>query len=520
MGRGSMAEEPAFYSILFAGPQDEPAKEIRTAPECFRDLNLDQVAAALTVGREHYDLQPFLYAPLKDRASILYRQEVFQDIENDRVRVAISAFAAAMSAVRGHLAQAGTLHHPLQKQRWLLDAVKTYCDAVAMLLSDLADRELISRGLKAFREHLRRLTQSSEFLALIRETTDLLAQLAATEYGIVIRGAAISVRRYQGEPDYSEHVLNTFERFKQSASTDYRVEFRDDPQMNHIEENILDRVAALYPQRFEALAVYSARHAEFRDETVARFDREIQLYLSYLEYIAPLRGAGLPFCYPDVSAARKGVFANASFDLALAAKLCAQATPVVGNDVFLEDSERIIVVSGPNQGGKSTFARMFGQLHYLALLGVLVPGREARLFLCDRVFTHFEREEDITAEHGKLEDDLLRIHSILTQATSGSVVILNEIFTSTTLRDAISLSRAVLARLIRLDVLCVWVTFIDELAAAGPQTVSMMSTVAPDNPAVRTYKVIRQPASGRAYALSIAQRYGLTYDSLKERIRP
>jgi DNA mismatch repair ATPase MutS len=288
--------------------------------------------------------------------------------------------------------------------------------------------------------------------------------------------------------------------------------------MNHIEAQILDLVAKLYPQVFAGLAGYYQRHRDFFDPVVASFDRELQFYISFLEFIDPLKGAGLSFCHPRVSADSKELLARESFDLALADVLVSEGSTIICNDFELRDAERIIVVSGPNQGGKTTFARMFGQLHHLASLGCLVPGSSARLFLFDEIFTHFEREEELTRLSGKLEDDLLRIHEILEKATSESVVIMNESLTSTTLSDALLLSRAIMEQMIERGLLGVYVTFIDELATLGPATVSMVSTVEPDDPAKRTFKVLRRPADGRAYALAIAEKHGLTARRIRERI--
>jgi hypothetical protein len=488
-------------------------------PDFFRDLRLDQIVDAIAARAKEYDLARFFRTALTDLDAVAYRQEVMQEVARDDVRRGIEAFAQGMRAMRLSIGRAASLEYAHEKRCWFLDATRLYCDAVQGLAEDLRRLDLRSRGLRAFREYVAGYVGSPGFESLRADVSARLADLSAVRYALLIKDNRVTVLPYDGEADYTAEVDATFEKCRRGPVKDYRTEFADAGRLNHVEARVLERVAWLYPTVFAALDVFCTQHAAYLNETIARFDREIQFYVAYLAYLDPLRRAGLRFCYPQLSDRCKAITSRDAFDLALAAKLAAERAVVVRNDVDLHGRERILVVSGPNQGGKTTFARMVGQLHYLASLGCPVPGTEARLFLCDRIFVHFERVEDIRSLRGKLKDDLVRMRAILDRATPNSLVILNELFASTTLEDATFLSRKVLTELSGRDLLAVYVTFLAELASFDDKTVSAVSAVDPGNPTVRTFKVERRPPDGLAYALAIAEKHGVTYDRLTERLK-
>ncbi|WP_202911490.1 MutS-related protein [Segeticoccus rhizosphaerae] len=505
-----------FSSILFPGGED-PDSPRPPEPDFFDDLNLDHVVEAVIAGRDDYDLAPLFHHPLGTVEEITYRHEVFRDLEHPDLFGWVRHWAEQWSSMGKALALAAKLRHRHQKAWWFLESVDRYCQTVQDAAAGIAELDPQSAGLIAFADHLAGYAGSAEFARLRQDTARVRKALSEVSYCLHIQANHIRVSPARDEPDYSTQVLATFERFKRNAAKDYRESFKNYAEMNHVEEWILDLVAKLHPDTFAALDEFSQQHRDFAEPTLLRFDREIQFYAAYLHYLEPLRAAGLSFCYPTVSTTSRAVHAVATFDLALAHHLAGRTTVVV-NEFHLEGNERVFVVSGPNQGGKTTFARTFGQLHYLARLGCPVPGKAAHLFLYDSMFTHFEKREDLETLSGKLQDDLIRIKSILQWATADSIIILNEIFTSTTLDDATFLGRKVMDQVLALGTLGVCVTFVDELARLGSATVSMVSTVDPDNPATRTYKVVRKPADGLAYAAAIAAKHGLTHDEIRRRL--
>ena len=516
----SEGDTGCFHSILYAAPDDCRGQARQNAPVFFHDLNLDRIVDGITAGWREYDLNSFYYSHLTDLDTISYRQEVMRDLEDMELMQSIQSFSKGMCMMRARLPSTKTTYYRYQKERLFLSAVEIYCKAVKDLVHDLGDTHHSSRGIHNFHEYLKNYVASSAFRDLETEALTLEYDFSKTTFCLLIKNSKVTVRSYQGESDYSTAVEDSFEKFRRGDVKDHLTNFPESMGMNHIQAQVLERVALLHPDVFRNLEVFFTSHQAYLDEKIAAFDREIQFYVSYLSYVETLKNAGLKFCYPKISNNCKEVLCLDTFDLALAQKLINEKIGVICNDFHLRGMERLFVVSGPNQGGKTTFARTFGQLHYLACLGCPVPGTQAQLFLYDHLFSHFEKEEDIQTLRGKLQDDLVRLHHSLDEATPNSIIILNEIFSSTTLKDAVFLSKKIMDHISKLDLLGVCVTFLDELASLNEKTVSMVSTVDPEQPAIRTYKIVRKPADGLAYALALAEKYHVTYERIKERIAP
>lgn len=505
-------------SIL--SPYEDAGDDAHTLqePSYFRDLLLDQVVTGIVGERSHEHLAHWFWEREADPAVISYRHEVWRDLTNEKLVNQLSQFESDMKTVLARLswsAKASNVHH---RQGLVLDAARTFDDAVSNLGNALDEAPITSRGLTKFRESLRGYVNLPQSVSRRSDASSTIDRLSRVSYCLRVQSNRVRIRRYDGEADFGAVIEETFIRFRQGAVTDYRAAVSNWPDLNHIESAIVDRVAQLFPVEFAGLQKFSTLHADFYSGPVVKFSQEIQFYLAYLEFIGPLKERALSFCLPTFSGAGEPIFATDTFDIALAAKRSKASPAIVTNDFRLDANETVLLVSGPNQGGKTTFARAFGQVHHLAMIGCPVPGRDAAVRAFDELFTHFGREEDETLSAGKLEDDLLRIRDVLVHATTSSIIIMNEIFASTTARDAAILGEKVLAKILELGSTCVIVTFIDELVRLDARIVSMTGTVEPDNPAVRTFRILRQPADGKAYAMAIANKYGLSYEALRRRL--
>ncbi|HET6533860.1 MAG TPA: hypothetical protein VFH03_25015 [Actinoplanes sp.] len=502
------------HSLLFARPQDAAGGD-REEPPYFHDLRLDQVVASITRGREDYRLGPLFHAVLPTADAVAYRHEVVRDLSGSDVAAALTGFSSGIRAVLDRHAHPT---HPIQKDLDFLASAGAYVEVVCRLAGDLRDAAVRSRGLCGLRDYLRAYLESPPFAALAQETGDLTDALAGLRYSLHVRGGRIRVGRAAGACDYGAELEAVLAPFDAGPGPDRPFLSAGPRPLTRVDVLVLEAVAELNAETFERVRMFRGEYAAFVDETLVAVAREAQFYLAFQDFANGLAGIGVRFCLPEVSARSKEMSAREAADLALADKIARDGGVLVRNDFALRGPERIMVVSGPNQGGKTTFARMIGQVHHLAAIGLPVPCGAAKVFLFDCLFTHFAEEERASGGHGKLEAELLRLHDLLERATPRSLVILNEMLSSTSAQDAAAIAGRVMERLVDLDLVCVCVTFLDELSRSGDTTVSVVGAV--EDGAVRTFRFRRAPADGAAYAASIAARYGLTYPQLRERIRP
>ena len=190
---------------------------------------------------------------------------------------------------------------------------------------------------------------------------------------------------------------------------------------------------------------------------------ELAFYLGCLNLRTALEQVGVPTCRPRASAAGTGTHRFTELcDPTLAFAL---GHAVVGNTLDCGE-RRVVVVTGANQGGKSSFLRSVGIAQVMMQAGMFVAAAAFDGDACDGVHTHYRREEDPTMEHGKLAEELARFSAVVEKLRPGAMLLMNESFASTNERDGSEIARQAVGALAERRVRVFLVTHLYEFSAS------------------------------------------------------
>jgi DNA mismatch repair ATPase MutS len=188
---------------------------------------------------------------------------------------------------------------------------------------------------------------------------------------------------------------------------------------------------------------------------------ELGFYVGCLNLRDRLARKGEPICFPVPFPAGKAIFSGRGlYDLCLSLSVKER---VVGNDVNADD-KLLVMITGANRGGKSTFLRGIGLAQLMMQCGMFVPAESFRANVCDGIFTHYKREEDSSMKSGKLDEELSRMSSLVDDMTPNSIVLLNESFASTNEREGSEIARQIVRALLETGIKVIYVTHLFDLA--------------------------------------------------------
>jgi hypothetical protein len=254
-----------------------------------------------------------------------------------------------------------------------------------------------------------------------------------------------------------------------------------------------DRAKALSDLRGRGISSVAISLAQAVDDILAflrnlRF--ELAFYVGCLNLGGQLAGIKQPTCLPEPVPAGEGkLSARGLYDVCLSLSMKAWIVP----NEFDADGKSLVMITGANRGGKSTFLRSVGQAQVMMQCGMFVAARGFRASTATGLFTHFKREEDASMRSGRLDEELSRMSEIVNVARPGGLLLANESFASTNEREGSEIARQIVRALTESGVRVLYVTHLYDLAHGffvEKRDSALFLRAERENDARRTFKVV------------------------------
>jgi MutS domain V len=463
------------------------------------DLELDPLLLAMAGGDKFLlDVaRQGLHSGLTSPAEIVYRQHVLADCIA-RPAVVRDLYDVSVAAIMEEKKLFGwTFRDSPESILYRARQVMQLYLGMFRRLRGIADKHAASFGSEGFTNFFAMLTEqlADEYLAEIE------AQLGELEFR---RGTLISARLGPGAKG-TGYVLR---RHPEQGWRDRLPGLNKAGYTFFVPERDEAGMKALSDLTSRGLNSTSSALAQSADHVRSFFEllrAELGFYLSCLNLRDRLTAKGGQLCFPDpASPVPAGLgparlSARGLYDASLALSL--DDNQAVGNDLDA-DGRQLIMITGANQGGKSTFLRSVGQAYLMTQAGMFVPASSFAACVSTGVFTHFKREEDVTMQMGKLDEELDRMSAIADQVTLGCLLLCNESFASTNEREGSEIARQVIRALTEAGIRVVFVTHLYDLAERY---------YAQHDPATLFLRAERQPDGHRTFRLPAGEPLPTSY---------
>ena len=423
-----------------------------------QDLELETLVLAMAAGDEFVSdvaRKALLCATRNDLGTVLYRQEILKDaLQNPEVVRGLYRFMG--EAIKDSKRQSWgiTSHYPSSMLYGATDLLEMFVGRLRALrgIAEEQTGRFHSRGFRALFAMLQR-ELSDDFLAQIEEHLTISkfrkGLLLSAELGSCNEATQLAPRKDSGkEAGWLQRLLR-----KGPPAYTYRLHERDEAGgriLGKIRDRGISRVAV-------ALAESAGHVLNF----FSMLRTELAFYVGCLNLHGQLVSRQLSVCFPIPSEpGTRSLCFRELYDVCLSLRL---ERRVVGN---LADAtgKNLIIVTGANQGGKSTFLRSVGQAQLMMQCGMFAGAETFEAELCANLFTHFKREEDEAMKSGKFDEEVARLSAIVEHVTPNAMLLFNESFAATNEREGSEIARQIVSALLEKRIKVLYVTHLYDFA--------------------------------------------------------
>ena len=422
-----------------------------------QDLGLDILFNAMSQGDKFlFEVaMTAMLSSLTDPDAIRYRQHILADSLKNAAIIQ-NIYQIAMDAMEGERKNywssfgrypAGTLHRAVEVLQMFVGVLKRLRN-IAEQQADSFESEGFSRLFAMLKSEL----SDEYFIAIERHLSRLKFRhgvLISAQLGKGNKGKSYTLRKA------NEDARSWLTRLlaERPPSYSFQLHPRDEAGARALSE-LSDRGINLVANAL----------AQSTDHILSFFQMlrtELAFYVGCLNLHGQLAQMGEPICFPvSAPAGQRKLSFSGLYDVSLALSM---SRKVVGNDLNADHSD-LIMVTGANTGGKSTFLRSVGLAHLMMQAGMFVAAKTFSSEVSDGLCTHYKREEDTTMESGKWDEELSRMSAIVGQIKSNSILLFNESFASTNEREGSEIASQIVRALLDRHVKVFFVTHLYHFA--------------------------------------------------------
>lgn len=523
------------FSLIFPDEQTQAAHyrgENRPAIDMF---TLEELGLLEVFTLKNSDLDEYFTS---DPAVITHRMEVFGDmLACPEIAATLNRLIPILTDImelRRLEADSGDTESYLES----ITEIELYISSLATLHSGLSPirEKLKSRALCALTDRISELVESDYYAELNQKLSELTARvrdIRSVTIGVnldaQLRPSSAGVLSINPEPFRSGDVLEKILRlnFKDDEYTCIAslVPFgkkQSENQKTALALAFNSAINEVYRQSLRSWKKIVQAYVLENTDFLLNLMPEIEFLVKGTALLRALREKELPLCTPTLVCDDVVFRATGLYNPCVALKIDDEIVP---NDLLFDrkDGAMIYVLTGPNRGGKSVVTCALGLAEAMLQLGLFVPAESAEISISDGIFTHFPTGADDTIDKGRLGEECARLRDIFDSVTEKSLVLLDESLSSTGSFEASYIAAEVLAGFSRVGCRCLFSTHLHELAskideinertcADGGNRIDTL--VAGMEEGKRSFKIVRAKPDGKSYARDIADKYGLSYESI------